>query len=51
MNLILATSSARYDALMEPGSELDDLLTTGAEKARGRARVELTNVREAIGIQ
>jgi hypothetical protein len=36
---------------MEPGSELDDLLTAGAEKARARAQVVLTRVREATGIQ
>lgn len=34
---------------MEPGSELDDVLSAGAEKAR--ARVVLTRVREATGIQ
>jgi tryptophanyl-tRNA synthetase len=51
LNDQLGPLRARYGALMEPGSELDDLLTTGAEKARARARVVLTNVREAIGIQ
>ncbi|RTL65155.1 MAG: tryptophan--tRNA ligase [Pseudonocardiaceae bacterium] len=42
---------ARYDELMLPGSELTDLLATGADKARVRAREVLGRVREATGIQ
>jgi len=51
LNGQLGPLRARYDALMEPGSELDDVLTAGAEKARARARGVLTRVREATGIQ
>ncbi|MGH7866682.1 MAG: tryptophan--tRNA ligase, partial [Candidatus Dormibacteraceae bacterium] len=40
----------RYEALMEPTSELDDLLAAGAERARARAKPVLSGVREAIGI-
>ena len=41
---------ARYDELMEPGSELDGLLESGAEKARKRAQPVLTAARKAVGI-
>ena len=51
LNQELGPLRARYDALMEPGSELDELLIAGAKKARARARVVLTNVREAIGVE
>lgn len=51
LNGQLGPLRARYDALMEPDSELNDVLTTGAEKARARARGVLTRVREATGIQ
>ncbi|MGH3937276.1 MAG: tryptophan--tRNA ligase [Pseudonocardiaceae bacterium] len=51
LNGQLGPLRARYDALMEPGSELTDVLMTGAEKARARARDVLTRVREATGIQ
>lgn len=51
LNDQLGPLRARYVALMEPGSELDDVLTAGAEKARARARLVLNNVREATGIQ
>ena len=40
----------RYDALMEPGSELDGILADGAARARERARATLARVRSAIGI-
>ncbi|TGN81306.1 tryptophan--tRNA ligase [Streptomyces bauhiniae] len=40
----------RYDALMAPGSELDELLALGASKARRRARPVLQQARKAIGI-
>ncbi|MGQ0773642.1 MAG: hypothetical protein ACT4NY_04345 [Pseudonocardiales bacterium] len=51
LNAQLGPLRARYEALMEPSSELDDVLTAGAEKARARARGLLTRVREATGIQ
>jgi tryptophanyl-tRNA synthetase len=35
---------------MSPGSELDDVLEVGAQKARVRARPVLAGVRDAIGI-
>ncbi|MGI9002836.1 MAG: tryptophan--tRNA ligase [Pseudonocardia sp.] len=41
---------ARDDERMTPGSELDDLLAHGAAKARARARIVLSNVRDAIGL-
>ncbi|MBT8228172.1 MAG: tryptophan--tRNA ligase [Dactylosporangium sp.] len=41
----------RYDALMAPGSELDDLLAHGADKARKHTRPVLEQVRDAIGIR
>jgi tryptophanyl-tRNA synthetase len=51
LNDQLGPLRTRYDALMTPGSELDDVLTAGGEKARARARLVLNNVREATGIQ
>ncbi|MFX4293709.1 tryptophan--tRNA ligase [Streptomyces bohaiensis] len=46
----LAPMRERYDALMAPGSELDELLAVGASKARARAKPVLEQVRKAIGI-
>jgi len=40
----------RYEALMAHGSELDDLLAHGADKARKQTRSTLERVRDAIGI-
>jgi tryptophanyl-tRNA synthetase len=40
----------RYEALMQPGSELEELLAIGAAKARKRAQPVLEQVRKAIGI-
>ena len=40
----------RYDALMEPGSELDTILDEGGARARERAVDVLTQVRRAVGI-
>lgn len=40
----------RYEALMAQGSELDDLLAHGADKARKQTRPLLERVRDAIGI-
>lgn len=40
----------RYNSLMAPGSDLDDILATGGERARARAREVLGRVREATGI-
>lgn len=50
LNELLGPLRARYDELMAPGSELDDLLAAGAVKARVRAQEVLGNVRAAIGI-
>jgi tryptophanyl-tRNA synthetase len=50
LNEELGPLRARYDALMQPGSELDELLALGAVKARRRARSVLEQVRKAIGI-
>jgi tryptophanyl-tRNA synthetase len=51
LNNQLGPLRARYDALMAPDSELDEILAAGAEKARTRAHAVLTNVREVTGIQ
>jgi tryptophanyl-tRNA synthetase len=40
----------RYEALMAEGSELEELLAYGAEKARKHTRPVLERVRDAIGI-
>lgn len=40
----------RYEALTAAGSELDDLLAHGADKARKQTRPVLEQVRDAIGI-
>ncbi|MFC7220664.1 tryptophan--tRNA ligase [Streptomyces polyrhachis] len=50
LNDHIAPMRERYDALMVPGGELDDLLALGAAKARKRARPVLEQVRQAIGI-
>lgn len=47
----LAPLRERYDALMDPGSELDSLLAAGAETARERTVPTLKAVRNAIGIE
>lgn len=47
---LLAPMRDRYDALMQPGSELDEVLEAGAERARKRATAVLDQVRGAIGI-
>ena len=47
---LLAPMRERYDALMQPESELDGVLAAGAEKARKRATAVLDQVRRAIGI-
>ena len=46
---LLAPMRERYDALMQPESELDGVLAAGAEKARKRATAVLDQVRRAIG--
>lgn len=51
LNERLEPMREQYNALMEPGSELDDILAAGAEKARARASVVLARVREATGIR
>ncbi len=50
LNMQLSPLRERYNALMDPNSELDALLAAGAEKARKRAAPVLTQVRKAIGI-
>jgi tryptophanyl-tRNA synthetase len=50
LNTQLSPLRARYNALMDPESELDALLATGAEKARKRAAPVLAQVHKAIGI-
>lgn len=50
LNAQLAPMRERYDALMDPNSELDDVLAAGAEKARKRATPVLAQARRAIGI-
>jgi tryptophanyl-tRNA synthetase len=50
LNDVLGPLRERYDQLMTPNSELDYLLSTGAEKARPRAREVLGKVRDAVGI-
>lgn len=50
LNEQLGPLRTRYDALMQPGSELDELLAIGAVKARRRAQTVLEQVRKAIGI-
>jgi tryptophanyl-tRNA synthetase len=46
----LAPLRARYEALMEPSSELDDVLEAGAVRARERAVPVLAGMRDAVGI-
>jgi len=46
----LAPMRERYDTLMAPDSELDEVLRAGAEKARKRTTSVLHQVRQAIGI-
>lgn len=46
----LAPMRERYEALMAPDSELDEVLAAGAEKARKRTTSVLHQVRQAIGI-
>jgi tryptophanyl-tRNA synthetase len=50
LNTQLSPLRERYNALMDPNSELDTLLAAGAEKARKRAVPVLAQVRKAIGI-
>ncbi|HEX5567658.1 MAG TPA: tryptophan--tRNA ligase [Streptomyces sp.] len=50
LNHELTPLREKYHALMEPDSELDALLSEGAQKARERAQRVLRSVRSAIGI-
>jgi tryptophanyl-tRNA synthetase len=50
LNERFAPMRDRYEALMASGSELDDLLAHGADKARKQTRPVLERVRDAIGI-
>ncbi len=47
---LVAPMRERYDALLQTGSELDDILATGAERARKRAAAVLDQVRRAVGV-
>jgi tryptophanyl-tRNA synthetase len=50
LNAQLGPMRERYEALMDPDSELDEVLAAGAEKARKRATPVLAQARRAIGI-
>lgn len=50
LNTTFGPMRERYDALMEPDSDLDAILAAGAERARRRARATLAKVRAAVGI-
>ncbi|KUP96213.1 tryptophan--tRNA ligase [Thermobifida cellulosilytica] len=50
INAEVAPMRERYEQLMAPDSELDDILAEGARRARERARRVLAQVRAAIGI-
>lgn len=50
LNQMLAPLRQRYEALMEPGSELESILQAGAETARKRAQHVLDQVRETVGV-
>lgn len=50
LNEQLSPLRDRYTELMQPNSELDELLAAGAEKARKRAAPVLAQARKAIGI-
>ncbi len=50
LNTELAPMRERYNAYMEPGSELDEVLSRGAERARERASRVLSAVRKAVGV-
>jgi tryptophanyl-tRNA synthetase len=50
LNTWLAPLRERYAELMDPASELDDILAAGAERARARARPVLAGARRAVGI-
>lgn len=46
----LGPKRARYEELMASETELDDILASGLDRARERARRVLKDVRSAIGI-
>ncbi|GAB3744146.1 tryptophan--tRNA ligase [Nocardiopsis nanhaiensis] len=50
VNAELGPKRERYEELMASETELDDILESGYERARERARRVLSNVRAAIGI-
>jgi tryptophanyl-tRNA synthetase len=50
LNTELTPLRGRYAELMEPGSELDDILADGARRARERAGRVLGAVRAAVGV-
>ena len=50
LNTTFAGMRGRYEELVAPGSELDDILADGAARARARAGATLQRVRHAIGM-
>jgi tryptophanyl-tRNA synthetase len=50
LNRELGPLRAVYDALMEPDSELDQILADGAKRARAKAQPVLDGVRAAVGV-
>ena len=50
VNAELAPKRERYEELMASKTELDEILDSGTERARSRARRVLSDVRSAIGI-
>jgi tryptophanyl-tRNA synthetase len=50
LNAQLGPMRTRYEELMAPGSDLDELLAAGAARARARAGEVLGGVRAAVGI-
>ncbi|MDA8370394.1 MAG: tryptophan--tRNA ligase [Nocardiopsaceae bacterium] len=50
LNATFGPMRERYDELVAPGSELDDILEAGAARARERSRATLAKVRAAVGM-
>ncbi|RNL84534.1 tryptophan--tRNA ligase [Halostreptopolyspora alba] len=50
LNTTFGPMRERYEELLAPGSDLDDILADGAERARQRSRATLAKVRAAVGI-
>jgi tryptophanyl-tRNA synthetase len=50
LNTLFTPMRDRYEELIAPGSDLDDILAAGADRARARSRATLAKVRTAVGI-